>query len=669
MLHDRFRLTGTTIAHKYAVLEVVEEGGFSVVYRARHLVWGRLVALKAFKATEYLSDEQREKLVRGFVREGAILSELSERSTAICQSRDIGTLTLESGEWVPYLVLEWLDGDSLEVQIRRERDRGMPPRTLAGAMRLLAPIAGALALAHRRGISHRDVKPGNMVVLRDGGMKLLDFGIAQEAGATHAAPPRRQTRMELRSFTPQYGAPEQFSMAFGTSGAWTDVFALALILVELVAGREPLNGASLDDLAAAALDPRRRPTPRSMGLDPPAEVEAVFARALAVDPAARFATVGDFWHALERAAALEGASRPDRVESSLERATLRATAASVPPVASAAPRRAPGLTAGASAAVVATLVVATVLARRSAVAPAAEPVSPVAPVELAAAAPTRTTPDAPAARPSCPEGMALVPGGRFSMGSDEDTPAERPAHPVTLSPYCMDLTEVTTAAFKRCSDRGDCKRASPTNDWGSISAHERRQLDGFCNVRDAVARGEHPINCVDWEMATLFCAARGARLPTEAEWELAARGLDGRTYPWGDAEPNGHLLNACGKECVAFGAKSHIDASPMYGIDDGWVATAPVASFPLGQSSFGMHDMVGNVWEWVSDKYGQYPHGPERDPVGADAGAERVIRGGAWNAGHPSWVRSSFRNKAAPTTRSHAIGFRCARWPGPATAP
>jgi serine/threonine protein kinase len=261
MNHDRFRLTGTTIAHKYAVLAMVEEGGFSVIYRARHLVWDRHVAIKAFKAPQDLSEDQREALVRGFVREGAILAELSERSTAICQSRDIGTLTLESGEWVPYLVLEWLDGECLEFQIHRERERKQPPRSLGAAMVLLAPIAGALALAHRRGISHRDVKPGNLFVLHDGGMKLLDFGIASEASvATPAA--RRPTRADLRSFTPQYGAPEQFSLGYGPTGSWTDVFALALILIELMTGREPLEGATTDDLASAAMNLRaRRPPP------------------------------------------------------------------------------------------------------------------------------------------------------------------------------------------------------------------------------------------------------------------------------------------------------------------------------------------------------------------------------------------------------------------------
>jgi formylglycine-generating enzyme required for sulfatase activity len=233
-------------------------------------------------------------------------------------------------------------------------------------------------------------------------------------------------------------------------------------------------------------------------------------------------------------------------------------------------------------------------------------------------------------------------------------------HNVTLSPFCIDVYEVTTEDYKSCSDNGECKRAGTTNDWDGIEDSERRSFDPLCNARDPQGRGRHPVNCVDWEMATTYCKAHAKRLPTEAEWEFAARGSDGRKYPWGDEEPGPTLLNACGKECVDWGRKNRVETKAMFSADDGWATTAPVGSFPRGASRYGLQDVVGNVWEWVSDWYAEYPRSELVDPAGPAAGDERVIRGGAWNGGYPAWVRPTFRYKDVPAKRSYGIGFRCA---------
>src|SRR5579883_928638 len=275
---DPFGLVGSMIAGRYAVEELVGEGGFSVVYRARHVLWDRPVAIKAFRGFEHVDAEAQARLLRAFVQEGAILAELSERSTAIVQARDTATLVTEAGDWVPYLVLEWLPGETLEAVLWRERLEGMPPRRLADAVSLLEPIARALEVAHGRGICHRDLKPGNLVLqgdARDAGVttiKLLDFGTAgffSEARRSLAASRADGSRArDVSGFTPSYGAPEQFSPAYGVTGPWTDVFALALIVVELVSGCEPMGeGRSLQEYAEAATDPRWRPTPRAIGAD------------------------------------------------------------------------------------------------------------------------------------------------------------------------------------------------------------------------------------------------------------------------------------------------------------------------------------------------------------------------------------------------------------------
>jgi formylglycine-generating enzyme required for sulfatase activity len=269
-------------------------------------------------------------------------------------------------------------------------------------------------------------------------------------------------------------------------------------------------------------------------------------------------------------------------------------------------------------------------------------------------APSLTIPGA------CPAGMVAVPGGRFLMGNDAASPAERPAHVVSLSPYCIDVNEVTTADYRSCGDEGACKRAGASNEWRGVTDADHRSLDGACNARDPVGRAAHPINCIDWDMAARFCATRGKRLPTEAEWELAARGDDARAYPWGNDEPAPELLNACGHECSDWARRNRVDTWPMYSGDDGWATTAPVGSYPRGASPYGLNDTAGNVWEWVADWYGPYASAEATAPIGPPTGTTRVLRGGAWNGAYPAWVRTTFRYDDAPDKRSAAIGFRCA---------
>ena len=263
--------------------------------------------------------------------------------------------------------------------------------------------------------------------------------------------------------------------------------------------------------------------------------------------------------------------------------------------------------------------------------------------------------------------MTLIAAGKFFMGSDErtDEERERPAHQVTLGAYCMDTTEVTVSQYKACSDTGACKRGPTDNDYPDISARDHKLYDPLCNILDPVGHASYPMNCIDWELANAFCQATDRRLPTEAEWELATRGSDGRKYPWGDEKPStGDFLNACGKECVAWG-KKHPDPdfplTAMYTVDDGWPTTAPVGSFPKGSSKSGLADVVGNVWEWTSDWFGPYTAAPSVDPKGPSDGETRVMRGGAWNGSDPAWVRPSYRFMAAPALRSHGVGMRCAK--------
>jgi eukaryotic-like serine/threonine-protein kinase len=716
---DTLKLIGRTIAEKYAVESVVGEGGFATVYRAMHVIWKRPVALKVFKALGDFSEKDRQKLLEEFIQEGALLADLSARTAAIVQARDIGMLDIDGGVRIPFMVLEWLEGATLEAVIYDEKTREVPLRSASEAVAFLDPAAEALALAHRKGVAHRDVKPGNVFVIGDprgdATIKLLDFGIAKVVSdAQKMAGTFTKTSGQVTSFTPAYGAPEQFSRTHGATGPWTDVFSLALIVVETMTGREPLEGDDFIQLAFSSANPERRPTPRTFGATVTDAVENVLAKALSVKPTDRWQTAGEFWNAMRQAVAMApmrgmtdtaptapasapslsmtgpGSVGPVTTPNAGPRSVLGKASPSVapgaatvmstgdPPSPVTAPsvsRSAPvperpaasktglfvGLGVGALIAVGGAVFA---LGGKGAVSAPAPTTVTASATSSAASAPSASAPAASAAAPApltCPQGMIAIPGGSFFMGSDEGLPMEKPAHQVSLQPYCIDEFEVSVDRYKACSDGGRCKRAGTTNDWASIADKDHKAFDPLCNIRDPEKKGTHPINCVDWGMADKFCREQGGRLPTEAEWEFAARGPDGRKYPWGDDDPTAGHLNACGKECVAWGNKNGVEEKAMYDADDGYPNTAPVGSFPKGASRYGVQDVVGNVWEWVADWYGEYPKEEQASPKGPASGDERVIRGGSWNGSYASWVRPTFRYKDAPAKRSYGIGFRCAK--------
>ncbi len=687
MATDTLQLLGKTIADKYTVESVVGEGGFATVYKAMHTIFKRPVALKVFKSLADFSEADRAKLLEEFVQEGALMADLSARSAAIVQARDIGTLQGPKGEGIPYMVLEWLEGATLEAVLADEKARGLHLRSIRDAVRLVEPAAEALALAHRKGIAHRDVKPGNIFVLGDPRgdctVKLLDFGIAKVVtDMQKMAGSFTKTSGKVTSFTPAYGAPEQFSRTHGSTGPWTDVFSLALILGEIVTGRDPLEGDDYVQLAVASASPDRRPTPRTLGGQVSDDVEAVFLKAVAVKPTDRYQSGGDFWNELRKAldmAPMRAMTDPSPPSEPVPEPAASAPTALAPssgqPVLAAGmstqPRASTTTTGGKPGSGKMGLFVGLGVLAVAAIGGAVFFLGkgggpPAAPSSVAAivAPPVSATPSASASTPvaaACPKGTVAIPGGSFYMGSDDDLPFEKPAHQVTLSPYCMDQFEVTVADYKACSDAGRCKRAGTTNVWDKITDKESKAFDPLCNIRDPDAKAKHPIDCVDWDMADKFCREQGKRLPTEAEWEFAARGPDGRKYPWGDDDPGAGHMNACGKECMAWGAKNGIDEKPMYDVDDGFPNTAPVGSFPKGASRYGIMDVVGNVWEWVADYYAPYTKDESKDPKGPDSGDQRVIRGGAWNASFPAWIRPTFRYHDSPTKRSYGIGFRCAK--------
>lgn len=667
MQQDPLSLVGAVVAEKYQVEAFVSEGGFAVVYRAVHLIWKKPVALKLFSGLSRVPEEQRAALHQAFIAEGAFLSELCSETASVVQPRDVGSVTLADGQWLPFMVLEWLEGENLDQALLRERDAGAPGWTLPQTIALLAQVAAALDVAHEKGIAHRDIKPSNLFLLgrqtrqEIGTVKILDFGVAKMMQEGSSAT-RASTGQHVTSFTPEYGAPEQFNRAFGATGPWTDVYALALVACELLAGKPAIVGEGVTALGLVTMDPLHRPTPRALGVSVNDAVEAVFARALAVSTVERYARAGQFWLELETACGLP-LSVPLRERASRSRLTpvgVRSSAPSTTPPLSLtqhappAPRHGVALKvtlAVAFAAALGGVAVAGGVSARGAVVRAMVAQKPdqlVAALRLPA-------------RPTCADGMVQIPAGQFFMGSElKDAPAnQKPSHHVELASFCLDSTEVTAGAYKACSDSGKCRRAPTAVDWPKITDAERKLYSPVCTFGDP-ERADHPINCITWQLAHDFCEATGRRLPTEAEWEYATRGPDGRIYPWGDEEPTAQHLNACGSECSAWGKQHGTPMDSLFGADDGYATTSPVGKFPKGRSRFGPYDVVGNVWEWTSTWLGDYTPEAQTNPRGPDSGERRVIRGGAFNGSYASWLHPSFRYGQLPDVQSHGIGFRCA---------
>jgi eukaryotic-like serine/threonine-protein kinase len=315
MAEDVFGIVGSVIASAYHVESVVAEGGFGVVYRAHHGGFRAPVALKLLKVPAQ-DPQQQAAFLELFRGEAELLFRLSASLPTVVRALHVDAFTSKDGRFVPYLVLEWLEGMTLETLIEQRKRANLAPIPLRKLVRLLTPVARALERAHNFNgpdgpvsIVHRDLKPENIFVAQVAGeevIKILDFGIGKvKSVASQVAGRMSQDGSTPMAFTPAYGAPEQWAPRhYGQTGPWTDVWGLALCMVEVMAARSLIEGDPAT-MMGIALDPRRRPTPRTEGIDLPDAIEAVFERALALDPRARQRDAGVFWN--ELVAALEQA--------------------------------------------------------------------------------------------------------------------------------------------------------------------------------------------------------------------------------------------------------------------------------------------------------------------------------------------------------------------------
>ncbi len=638
---------------KYKIVEEIGRGGFATVYKAIDITLNRTVALKVLAAPPPGDPTFLER----FWREARTAANLKHPNiVAIYEVAEI--------EGRHCLAMEFLSGRTLAQILQAEG--ALPPRRVAEITRQLA---SALDYAHAQGFVHRDIKPSNVIVDDEGHVTLTDFGTVKPAeGAKLTAP-------WMSIGTPEYMSPEQISGL--TIEPASDIYSLGVVCYEMLSGRVPFSGTTPHVLHAHVYD--SPPSLTKLVAQIPEVVAEVIHHALAKKPEERFASAGEMARALT--AAVEAAGEPlEAVRGEQDKTTIplseeptphliratgfpqrmvdikareeairRAIAAErkrTTPAAVERPMPLPGVRKGFPKRVIAIigsvllavgLLGIGVIAYRS-ITMSTKP-TPILPSILPTQEPMA---EATTVWEKDNAVMVRVPAGNFFMGAgDSDANAdgdEKPMRPVYLDEFWVDKYEVTNAQFAHfLNEEGNQEEDDVT--WIKIGGDGSNIIYAGGQYRPRSGYENYPVTYVSWYGAQSYCQWAGKRLPTEAEWEKAARGTDGRLWPWG---------NDWGED------KANCrDAGPGH-------ATA-VGSYPDGASPYGCMDMAGNVWEWVADRYQRdyYQAAPNRNPRGPNQGVSRVVRGGSW-ALPRGLARCTARFELLPWVRRDDLGFRCA---------
>lgn len=636
-------LIGRTIAERYRLDSKLGFGGMGSIYSATRLHIGDTVAVKILHS-ELVSDSLS---VERFRREAQAAARLKHPNAVAIY--DFGVST----EGLVYIVMELVEGQSLRDVIKQEG-----PFTAPAAVEVLNQVCSAVDEAHRHNIVHRDLKPDNiMVSVTASGLhiKVLDFGIAKLRDLSGAAGTLTQSGAIMGS--PHYMSPEQ-CLGEELDGR-SDIYSLGVVLYEMLTRRLPFNSPTSTALVVQHVT-QPPPSLRAINVSLSPAVEAVALHALEKRREARPQTAAAF--AQELAAAATGATVITQgalwpAQTALHSApptppmttpgwvttgrTATPTSGAVtlsgtPPFPSGAALPAKSHTKLVLLLVGAVLVIALIggaVAWLIYIKTGENRTQPgksqaEATNSQAAEQPDRE-PDNPASNPTPPvatnsvppTNMVYVPGGEFLMGSDKGDEYERPRHEVKVKPFFIDRYEVTCDEYEEF-----------------IRATGHTAPPGWINAHHPPGKARSPVTGASWDDANAYARWAGKRLPTEEEWEFAARGTDGRRYPWG-SEWKSRMANA--------------DTSAH-----GHGGTAEVGEHK-GSSPFGAFDMAGNAWEWTATDFATYPGGQSATPPQNE---QKVVRGGSWKS-NKNQATTTFRIGMAGRGGSEYsdIGFRCAK--------
>lgn len=615
------------LGSKYHILCRLGGGGMSQVYLARHRFHGGLVAIKVL--AEHLAEDP--SIVSRFQREARMTASLGNHPN-IVPVFDIG-----EGNGLYFLVMQFIPGEDLAHYLKRQGSLTLPQ-----AANVIAQVAEALSCAEAKRIVHRDLKPGNMLLDESGRIKLLDFGISRITDLSDGL-----TRPGESIGTPYYMSPEQIRGEI--CDIRSDLYSLGIVFFELLTGKRPFELESTIGIQMAHLNTA---PPSLLTYDPelPAECDAIVQKLIAKQPGDRYQNTAELLSELVARGASPNAGelRPE-VEPMLSRFIARAeelplevpatsspTLASVggateqannasqipvtnPPVAviqtqvleppvsfptpppgepASAPRSKKGLVIGIAAVVLLGIggTAFWLLQHRETKTGDSTQVSQAVPAEYSDAHGR----------------MLLVPAGSFQFNAGPDAPDQT----TTLPAFYVDETEVSNAQYRSfCEATGHTPPSTP----------------------DYAAHPDYPVSNISFEEASAYAAWAGRRLPTEEEWEKAARGTDGRPYPWGNAPWTDNVPDRM----------------------------QPVVSEPTRKSPYGAYNMSGNVWEWTASSY---------TPTAVDtAGIKRLlngqsflpdwrtIKGGSYAVGSKEGFNVASRRGLPVNLRSVWIGFRCVR--------